>query len=71
MKRFITIERYDGTVTAHQQGEDYAAILADEDVACWVWQYADNAEAAIAAHPEKHAAWEADMEAGRPEQETY
>lgn len=71
MNRFISIERYDGTVTAHTEAEDYAAILHDEDVACWVWQFAQDADAAIAQHPQKFAAWEADMDAGRPEQETY
>jgi len=67
-QRFITIEQYDGTITAHQQSEDYREKL--DTAACWVWQYADDAEQAIAQHHDCYAAWEADIEVGR-ERETY
>lgn len=67
--RFVTVENYDGAIKAFTEQEDYAAAI--DSAACWVWQFANNSEQAVKQHAEKHALWEADIEAGRQEKDTY
>lgn len=71
MNRYITIEKYDGTVTAHAPDEDWLARLRDESVAAWVWQYAESRDQAVDQHYAKHDDWTSDMDAGREAKRTY
>jgi len=75
-KRFITVENYDGTVTAFTEREPWQKALEKNETpgdaaACWVWQFAGSKEQAVDQHYEKHALWEADSNAGRKQQTTY
>ena len=67
--RFITIEQYNGAITAHLETDNYADEL--DSAACWVWQNADNKTQAIKQHHDRHAAWESDINAGNEPKETY
>jgi len=67
--RYISIEQYDGTVTAFTEHEDWQTPL--DSSACWVWQDADSKQTAISQHHSKHDEWESDVNAGREEKEVY
>ena len=69
--RFITIETYRGGVTAYTENEDWRTAINDDDVAEWVWQFADNREQAVAQHDKKQDEGRADMDAGREQKDTY
>ena len=69
--RFITIEQYGGEVTAYTENQEWRTALDDDNVADWIWQFADSPEQAVSQHYEKHDEWQADMEAGLEEKDTY
>ena len=71
MKRFITIENYDGTIEALTENDNYKELLEHPDCAGWVWQFAENAEQAKNQHYIKHDQWDADMQSGREPKDTY
>lgn len=63
--RYLTTYRIDtDTVEAFTEQDDYKAAvdLADE----WVWQFAEDRQAAILQHFDKHDEWTSD-----PEKQTY
>ena len=72
MKRFCTVEDYDGTITAYREQQQDAI---DEHIvkkaAAWVWQFAESTKQAVEQHHAKHQQWETDMDAGLDEKETY
>ena len=70
--RYLTIEMYDGTIVAHEQSSDeWKAAQLDDGVADWVWQFAATKEQAIAQHQDKVDAWQADVDNGIHDKETY
>lgn len=70
--RFCTVEDYDGGITAYcEQQQDEIDKHVIGRAAGWIWQWAENRRQAIEQHHEKHAEWEADMEAGRKQKDTY
>lgn len=71
MKRYCTVESYDGTVTAYTESEACQAAIESADCACWIWQYAESLAQAVEQHHEKHAAWESDQTANKPIKNTY
>lgn len=71
MKRYLTIENYDGSIAAYPESDTPPDWLKNLDVAEWVWQFAESVKHAISQHHEKHDQWAADMDAGRPEKNTY
>lgn len=71
MKRFVTVEHYNGDILVFTEEDDYAAAINDGDTAEWIWQFASNKEEAIRHHYKKHDEWSDDMNAGRPEKRTY
>jgi len=67
MKRFCTYTtETDETIKAVE-----APALVPEDWSEYVFQYAENAAAAIAQHDRKIDEYQADNEAGRPIKDTY
>jgi hypothetical protein len=71
MKRFCTLETYGGEIKAFSESEFSPELINDESVAEWVWQRAETKEQAIAQHTQKHDEWVDDVNAGRPEKDTY
>ena len=65
-QRFLTIDTYQNGTLAFAESDNWQAALGNDDVADWVWQFADSKEQAIAQHAVKHDEWEAD-----PLKETY
>ena len=65
-KRYVTIEDYDGTLTAMTEQENYTDKINHHDTACWVWQFAESKEQAISQHYDKLERWEND-----PSRDTY
>jgi hypothetical protein len=70
-KRYLTYETYNGTVSAVSEVDYTPDVLYNDNVAQWVWLYADNEAEAIASHYAKHEQWQLDVEGGKQEQETY
>lgn len=73
-QKFVTYEHPDTgydieAMTEEEFSENGKQRILTAD--CYVWQMATSKEEAIANHIEKHRAWEADMEAGRPEKDVY
>lgn len=72
MPRFVTFVTYDcedvQCLSAEEFREDMSVMDNFEE---WVWQFADSKEQAIAQHFAKHDEWNADVNAGRVEKETY
>jgi hypothetical protein len=71
MKRYISIEHNDGTILAYSENENWKNALSHEEVACWVWQYSESREDAMANHVSKHEEWESDVNKGEEEKSTY
>ena len=75
MNRYLTTEPMDNagfndaTIAVFTEQDDWKAAI--ENAHCWVWQFADSPEQAIEQHIAKHEEWERDVDAGRPEKETY
>ena len=74
MQRFVTYEHrdngFDPAVMSEEEFEAGGRALVEEADA-YIWQYAPDAETALAQHNDKHDEWSADMEAGREEKQTY
>lgn len=56
-------------IVAYAEDEDWRP--AQEIAEDYVWQFAPDKETAKAQHFDKVDAWRADLDAGRPEKETY
>lgn len=71
-KRWLTTECYDGCVEAWAENDARIPEIFDGDeLAQWVWVYADSEEEAKAMHHIKHDQWQSDVESGQPEKATY
>ena len=60
LKRYVSIEQYDGTIKVLTEEDNFADAINDGDTACWVWQFADSAKQAKEQHFEKMEAFELD-----------
>lgn len=71
--RFCTYEHpTEGTISAMTEAEFFAGGRElVENAGEYVWQYAPDAETAVAQHLHKHAHWESDVREGRAELNTY
>lgn len=72
--RFVTYttnENNDPQALTEAEFRDPATKWIDLDLADWVWQFAPDKATAIAQHETKLDLWRADLDAGRPERETY
>lgn len=71
MNRYLTTETYDGCIEAWAESDNTKKAMNSDELACWVWQFAESKEQAINQHHTKHALWDADSQAGRPTKDTY
>jgi len=72
MKRFLTVETYEGTIEAFSESDHEAKKAVNSDgVAAWVWQFAESKEQAVNQHHIKHDLYDADAQLGREIKETY
>ena len=72
MKRFISVEDYDGTISAYEESEKTKPLdNMYPDWAEYVWQFADTHEQAISQHYKKFEMFNSDCNEGREPRETY
>lgn len=67
--RYLTTEPTNGEIAVFTEADNYKEAVADAH--CWIWQYAETPEQAIAQHIAKHEEWERDQNAGKPQKHTY
>ena len=66
MKRFLTVEKYDGSLVVMTEADNYKKEIDSEDTACWVWQFADSEDQANNQHIAKCDLYDID-----PTRDTY